>query len=249
MAKTDKYYRLKLASCLLALSVIAYVIHWLVFRDLHHIMLYLIGDLAFLFIQVLLVTLIIEEFLNDRDRRAKFQKLNMVIGAFFSEVGNPLLEYFIQFDGKSQALQEHLLVNGSWDAKHFEKARRTVTGFAFEIDAKTDKLAQLKPFLMERREAMLRLLENPTLLEHETFTELLWAVFHLTEELACRKTFDAIADSDLNHLAGDIKRAYPLLIEQWLNYLEHLKRDYPYLFSLAVRTNPFNPQACAEVKN
>jgi hypothetical protein len=25
--------------------------------------------------------------------------------------------------------------------------------------------------------------------------------------------------------------------------MKHLKEDYPYLFSLAVRTNPFNPDA------
>jgi hypothetical protein len=28
----------------------------------------------------------------------------------------------------------------------------------------------------------------------------------------------------------------------------HLKNKYPYLFSLAVRTNPFNPEASIEVK-
>jgi hypothetical protein len=30
--------------------------------------------------------------------------------------------------------------------------------------------------------------------------------------------------------------------------MEHLKNDYPYLFSLAVRTNPFNPNATVEVE-
>jgi hypothetical protein len=30
--------------------------------------------------------------------------------------------------------------------------------------------------------------------------------------------------------------------------MEHLKNDYPYLFSLAVRTNPFDPNASVEVK-
>jgi hypothetical protein len=30
--------------------------------------------------------------------------------------------------------------------------------------------------------------------------------------------------------------------------MKHLKIDYPYLFSLAVRTNPFNPDASPEVR-
>jgi hypothetical protein len=30
--------------------------------------------------------------------------------------------------------------------------------------------------------------------------------------------------------------------------MKHLKADYPYLFSLAVRTNPFDANASVEVK-
>ena len=37
------------------------------------------------------------------------------------------------------------------------------------------------------------------------------------------------------------------LIGQWLEYLIHLKRDYPYLFSFAARTNPLRPGARPEV--
>jgi hypothetical protein len=29
--------------------------------------------------------------------------------------------------------------------------------------------------------------------------------------------------------------------------MKHLKNSYPYLFSLAVRTNPFDPNAKAEI--
>jgi len=30
--------------------------------------------------------------------------------------------------------------------------------------------------------------------------------------------------------------------------MAHLKKDYPYLFHLAVRTNPFDPKATPEVR-
>jgi hypothetical protein len=49
--------------------------------------------------------------------------------------------------------------------------------------------------------------------------------------------------SDYGHLSGDIKRVYGLLIAEWLAYMKHLKDKYPYLFSLAVRTNPFDAAA------
>lgn len=91
------------------------------------------------------------------------------------------------------------------------------------------------------------LLGNPNLLEHEAFTELLWAVFHLAEELGNRRDVSSLPQSDYDHLIGDIKRVYVLLGAEWLSYMRHLQENYPYLFSLAVRTNPFNPAARAEI--
>ena len=44
-------------------------------------------------------------------------------------------------------------------------------------------LQKSKIFLKEKRMFMLTLLENPNLLEHESFTDLLRSVFHFTEEL------------------------------------------------------------------
>jgi hypothetical protein len=90
---------------------------------------------------------------------------------------------------------------------------------------------------------MLRLLENPTLMEHELFTDLLLAVFHLTQELTHRKKVTDLPATDQAHLAGDVKRIYGLLVYEWLDYLHYLKLNYPYLFSLAIRTNPFDEKA------
>jgi len=83
---------------LLLLSIIFYVIHYAIFRDAHHLFLYLIGDIAFVFIEVLLVTLIIHQLLSYREKKAQLNKLNMIIGAFFSEVGTKLLKNLTDFD-------------------------------------------------------------------------------------------------------------------------------------------------------
>jgi hypothetical protein len=95
---------------------------------------------------------------------------------------------------------------------------------------------------------MLRLLENQNLLEHDAFTGLLMAVFHLTEELESRSDIMQIHGADKKHLANDMKRVYGLLISEWLSYMKHLKDNYPYLFSFAMRTNPFDLQATPEIK-
>ena len=233
---------------LILLSIFFYVIHFLFFKDAHHIFIYLVGDIAFVFIEVLLVTLIIHQILSDREKRAIFKKLNMVIGAFFSEAGTPLLKYFHVFDANAEKTSSHLIVSDDWSPEHFVLITKVLQNHDYKIDSQAGDLEGLRNFLVDKRGFLLRLLENPNLLEHENFTELLWAVFHLAEELSHRKTVKKLPDNDYKHLAGDITRAYRLLMRQWLDHMEHLKNDYPYLFSLAIRTNPFNPDASPEVK-
>lgn len=94
---------------------------------------------------------------------------------------------------------------------------------------------------------MLTLMENPNLLEHAAFTDLLWAVFHLIEELQARQSLERLPESDLDHLSGDLKRVVNHLLTEWLSYMWHLRTEYPYLYSLAVRMNPMNPDARPEV--
>jgi hypothetical protein len=209
---------------------------------------YLLSDIAFVFIEVLLVTLIIQQVLSMREKRAMLKKLNMVIGAFFSEAGMPLLKYFWAFDAEAESLGRHLIVDTEWSPEHFDRIEEILRKRDFKIDIHKGSLEEVRSFLIGERSFLLGLLENPNLLEHDEFTELLWAVFHLAEELSHRETVRGLPRTDYEHLAGDIKRAYGLLVREWLHYMGHLKSNYPYLFSLAVRTNPFNPQASVEVR-
>ncbi|MBN2019035.1 MAG: hypothetical protein JW749_02285 [Sedimentisphaerales bacterium] len=241
-------WQILLALALVILSVIFYCIHYLIFRDLHHIFLYLIGDIAFLFVDVLIVMLVLHRLLVYREKQSILKKLNMVIGTFFSEIGTELLKKFSRFDPELTDIGQYLVVTKDWKDKDFIKVRKAIQNHTSIIDRKKVDLDELKNFLVSKRPFLLILLENPNLLEHESFTNLLWAVFHLTDELAHRVDPKKLPDSDYEHLASDIKRAYHQLLAQWLNYMKHLKHDYPYLFSLAIRTNPFDVNASVEVK-
>ena len=233
-------WQVLLGLSLIALSALVYFIHYLIFRDAHHIFIYLIGDIAFVFLEVLLVTLILHQLLRYREKKAMLNKLNMVIGAFFSEVGGELLKIFINFDANSSEITQNLIITNESFEKEFLKICKSVENHTYNIDSKRGDLENIKNFLKEKRQFLLNLLENPNLLEHESFTNLLWAVFHLTEELTFRRSLKGLPETDYQHLAGDMKRAYHLLIIEWLNYMKHLKTDYHYLFSIAARTNPFD---------
>ena len=231
-----------LAIAFVALSGIAYFVHYLIFRDVHHIFIYMVGDLAFLPLEVLLVVVIIERLLARRERQAKLEKLNMVVGAFFSEMGNHLLQDLLRHFDNRLEISRHLSISESWTKKDFRKAVEFARHLRIEVDCRNIDLAGLKAFLAEKREFLLTLLENPSLLEHDRFTDLLWAATHLDEELEARPSLTGLPDKDLEHLAGDIRRMYDNLASEWLDYVQHLQANYPYLFSLILRTHPFQEQ-------
>jgi hypothetical protein len=186
--------------------------------------------------------------LNRREKQATLKKMNMVIGVFFSEVGTKLISFFAACDTAIDEIRQDLIVTGKWSDQDFLTVSKTLKGRDYSVDVKPEILKDMRVFLSEKRDFLLRLLENPILLEHEAFTNVLRAVFHLADELAHRDNVDQIPESDSRHLSGDVARGYSLLVTQWLDYMKYLKENYPYLFSLAMRTNPFDENASPVVR-
>lgn len=248
-------WRVRLGIALIIMAAILYITNFLLFRDLHDTLFYLDIDLAFIPIEALIIVLVLEWIIGEREKRNLLQKMNMVIGSFFSEVGTELLAGISEFDSKTEKIRKKLIMTDEWTKKDFLEASNRIQNYNFHVYIGENNpnsihyFQELKAFLVKNREFMLRLLANPNLLEHDSFTDLLWAVFHLTEELENRTDLTNLPKADYQHLAGDTERAYSLLVYEWLQYMEHLMENYPYLFSLAIRTNPFNPDATVEIQD
>jgi voltage-gated potassium channel len=182
----------------------------------------------------------VENMIDERERRSRIEKLNMIIGIFFSEVGTKVLKQMSAHDPAIDEVRSVLIVSGTWSDAEFARARGVLEAHDYNLNSRLVPLDDLLNFLMSRKEFLLALLENPQLIEHDSFTPLLQALFHLTEELMARQKFTGLPPADYAHLSGDINRVYRLLIIEWLTYMQYLRRFYPYLFSLAMRQNPFD---------
>jgi hypothetical protein len=172
----------------------------------------------------------------------------MVIGVFFSEVGLHLMALFAASDREVDKIRSDLIVTAGWTEESFNRATSDLKKYDYSVEMELIDLTVMKEFICDKRNFLVSLLENPILLEHQSFTDLLRAVFHCMEELAYRDDVKNIPQSDKNHLAIDFKRAYQLLINEWLDYMRYLKTSYPFLFHLAMRTNPFDRSASITVK-
>jgi len=190
----------------------------------------------------------VEYFITEREHTERLRKMNMLIGVFFSEIGTSLLRKFSAVDPGIETIHSALIVSNNWSEADFKKAGSVIARHHIRLDSRDLDLPALNLFLSANKPLMVAVLENPHLIEHDTFTELMLALFHITEELRVRERLTDLPKADYDHLSGDINRVYGLLTREWLVYMQHVKAHYPYLFSLAMRTNPFDVNASPIVR-
>lgn len=186
-----------------------------------------------------ILTNILQWLLQRQQRVMHAHRRNMLIGVFFTEVGNVLLRYFTMYDPNVGSVRQDFLVTSQWTEAEFQRLKTRLKNYAHTIDSTRLNLTAIQELLIIKGDLLVRQLENTDIVENETYTELLWAVVHLRDELSVRIDLNNLPQSDIAHIANDVKRAYVLLTLQWVDYMEYLKGRYPFLFSLAMRTNPF----------
>ncbi len=237
---------LKLFSILLISSAVLYYIHFQIFQDFHHISIYFVEDLAFIPVEVIVVSLIIHRVITYGEKKKIHSKLNMIVGVFYSKLGTDLLNILAKSDLNVSNIQEKLIFESHPTKKEFVELKRVVQNHDGNLNISTEDMCTVVEMLKEERAFLVEMLANPAILEKESFSNLLLSIFHLREEICSRNDVCTISAEDHEHLVIDMTRAYNNLIVEWVKYIEHLKDAYPYLYSYALRTNPFDDNATIE---
>ncbi len=154
-------------------------------------------------------------------------------------MGNDLIRILVSMTDNSDIIKKRLAISSDWKKKDFVMAVREISLLKLSIRMDDEVLSELVSFLELHKHFILQLLENSNLIEHDSFTDTLLAVYHMTDELSRRKNFRDLPETDMRHLKFDIIRAYHALIIEWIAYMNHLGNEYPFMFSLAHRSNPF----------
>jgi voltage-gated potassium channel len=186
--------------------------------------------------------------IERRTEKQRSNRVNMLVELFFGEVGNELLRIFSKSDTGFDTIREELIFNTSDPDASLAQFRKTLRSHSYSISPEHLNLRELKDLLEDRADLLIKLLENPNLIENEIITELLRATFHLRQELKSRVDLSVLPKADLEHLANDARRVYLNAASQWINHMFYLKKNYPYLFSLSLRTNPFSESSSSIVQ-
>jgi hypothetical protein len=233
---------------LIFLAALLHFMHYLVFGEVSPLLSFLGKKIAFVPLEVLFITLIFHRLLTVHERTLLKKKMNMLSGAFFSEMGNDLLKLLKKNISIPPEQAEIISVNKDWSKKDFDRACRQLSRIDIKIESDAEMLGELKQLLCDKRSYLMLMLGNPTLLEHESFSNMLWATFHLSDELSRRPDLQSLPKSDLKHLNNDAKRAFTGLLAEWFSHLRHLREEYPYLYSMEMRINPFDQKSSVIIR-
>lgn len=229
----------QLVIILLIFSAVTYVIHYLIFRDFHHIAIFFVHDIAFLPLEVILVSLGFDKMIEKTNEEETKSRLSIIETLFFNESGNQMLRYLIRFDPDADQLKETLNVAEEWRSADFAQAERRLDAHPFHLDLEQIDFFGMHYHLTERVDFYRNILENPATTQSDEFTAMVMNIYLLWEELDCRTDLYNLLPDERDYLGGLLLSIYRELVEYWLdNAYNHSLHNRPRLKRL-IATNPF----------
>ena len=224
---------------LLCTSALLYAIHYLIFRDLHHLAIFGLHELAFVPLEVILVTLGLDKLVEKTHREEARSKVSIIETLYFNESGGTMLRYLTSFDPDAARLRELLQVTENWRSSDFRQAIRQLKSYPFLLDLDRIDFFGLHYHLSQRHEYYRSMLENPALTQSEAFTEMIMKIYLLWEELDGRTNLYQLPEKDRNYLAELLHEIYRELTEYWLDNVYNHSIHNRFRLHRAVESNPF----------
>ncbi len=197
----DKKLLTHVAAALFVMAVIIYGLQILLFKQPETTAFYIFQDMAFMPVTIAVATLLVGYLMDESDKAERIERSRILTSSFYSIVGYDLFEILTElYDEKKEVV--------SWD-----------------LDQYTAMLNMINTYLNE----ILTIASNPNLLEHEAFTDVLWAVMHFREEMTYYLAEKPSA-KDNRHVQVDAKRVYDLLSENVKEYEHYISVEYPYFY-------------------
>ncbi len=224
---------------LLCASALLYAIHYLIFRDLHHLAIFGLHELAFVPLEVILVTLGLDQLVEKTHREEARSKVSIIETLYFNESGGTMLRYLTSCDPDAARLRELLQVTEDWHSSDFRQAIRQLKSYPFLLDLDRIDFFGLHYHLSQRHEYYRSMLENPALTQSEAFTEMIMKIYLLWEELDGRTNLYQLPEKDRNYLAELLHEIYRELTEYWLDNVYNHSIHNRFRLHRAIESNPF----------
>lgn len=216
---------------LIGLSALIYIAQILIFHDLHTTAFYIFQDLAFVPISIAITVVAVGAIMDEHEKRDTARKTAMLKSTFFSELGGIMMDAFLQ----SVRCDEKLLaIITDQEASSLEKKHEMINEMKVELDFNKELYTVITHIVEANKTQLLVISSNPLLLEQECFTQLLWSIFHISDEFRLRGPYDHLGNGDRAHMKKDFTETFKLLLLSYADNNAYLKHQYPSYYHAAL---------------
>lgn len=218
---------------LIGISVIIYALQIIIFDDRRTTAFYIFQDLAFMPITIAIATLVVGDLVNRREQKEQQEKTRMLTSSFFTQMGADLLDIMMRGSSRADDLT-HLMQAPTKDDKDVQRVQSQLQSADLGFTLSADIYDESMDIILKSRQALLTLSSNPLLLEHECFTEMLWGIFHLSDEFRLRGNYKELDEDGREHMEDDFEKVFRLLLVNRVANLQYLQKTYPNYYSASL---------------
>lgn len=113
-------WKIKFSILMIIAAIIIFGTNYLVLKDTHSIVSYVWLHIGFIPIDIIIVAFILEDIMSRKEKEAIYEKLDMLISTFFTEIGNELIEEFSSAN-EFKASTSYLKAIPNWDDAEYDK--------------------------------------------------------------------------------------------------------------------------------
>lgn len=187
-------------------------------------------NIAFIPIDILVVAIIFDNIIDFKNYKDRNNKLNMLVGLFYSEIGFQLMHYIIQGDEKA--------INLITDFSNINEIENLLRNHNYVVNIDNIDIQSINNLLYNNNSLLINLISNENVILYDDFTDLLIAVSHIRDEIIFIEKY-SLLELGQDHIEEDIGRVYKIITLEWVKYIGYLEKTYPFLYHNAVRVNPF----------
>lgn len=214
------------------ISVIIYALQLIIFRDPKNTFFYIFQDFAFMPISIAIATFLIGELVDQHVKEERIEKTRMLTSTFYTNLGVYLIEAMLKAADEKEQLGRELALQCDSD-EEVRAAQERIQKMDIHIHLDKACYDRVTDILNQSSTAMLVLASSPVLLEHESFTDMLWGIFHLMDERRIRGEYENLDADDISHLEEDYGRVLNKLISEAVANAVYLQKVYPDFYSKA----------------
>ena len=215
---------------LIVISIVIYLIQIAIFHDVRTTEFYLLQDLAFMPLTIAIATIVVGGVIDAREKKDRLEKTRMLTSSFFTEIGASLLQEMMRMTEANDFI--YGVVSGAHSAEMDENQTiEQIKSMHICLHLDQPGYEQTRQIISSNKTNILILASNPLVIEHESFTDVLWGIFHLIDEFRLRGEWSDLTAQDKAHFEDDFAKVLRLLLLNWISDVHYLQETFPDFYA------------------